>query len=88
MIDDFAIVLTHVLLAIACWRLLARGDLNVDALPETPDLAIPDLAVPEENAAPLPAPALRPAVPSLRLSGGQSSDLSGDAKSRKGGRLA
>ena len=83
MIDDFAIVLTHVLLAIACWRLLARGDLDVNAVPATPDLAIP-----EENAAPLPAPALRPAVPSLRLSGGLSSDPSGDGKSRKGGRLA
>lgn len=34
MIDYFAIALTHGLLALACLRLLARGDLDRDPNPE------------------------------------------------------
>jgi hypothetical protein len=36
MIDLFAIVLTHGLLALAAWRLLLRGDLDRDAEPGPP----------------------------------------------------
>ncbi len=31
MIDYFALALTHGLLALACWRLLLRGDLDSEA---------------------------------------------------------
>ena len=42
MIDTFALALTHCLLILAAWRLLARPDLDdsvapKSALPETPD---------------------------------------------------
>jgi hypothetical protein len=36
MIDLFAIVLTHGLLALAAWRLLSRGDLDGDPEPGPP----------------------------------------------------
>ena len=31
MIDYFALALTHGLLALACWRILLRGELDVEA---------------------------------------------------------
>ena len=40
MIDYFALALTHGLLALACWRILLRGELDVEpakALPTEPD---------------------------------------------------
>ncbi len=42
MIDNIAIGLTHLLLAIAAWRLLRRADLDRDPPPETlADVASP-----------------------------------------------
>ena len=38
MIDNFALVLIHLLLAIAVWRLLTRADLNQD--PDEPDAGL------------------------------------------------
>ena len=36
MIDYFALALTHGLLALACWRILLRADLDVEAPPALP----------------------------------------------------
>ena len=36
MIDNFALGLTHGLMLLAAWRLLARGDLEDDDAPATP----------------------------------------------------
>ena len=36
MIDYFALALTHGLLALACWRILLRADLDVEAPPPAP----------------------------------------------------
>ena len=47
MIDFFALALSHGLLALACWRILLRGDLDAesaaapDAIPVPPPTAIP-----------------------------------------------
>ena len=49
MIDYFALALTHGLLALACWRILLRGDL---------DREVP-VQLPEEEA---PARAARPVM--------------------------
>jgi hypothetical protein len=35
MIDNFAIALTHGLMALAAWRLLSRPDLDDDSAPRT-----------------------------------------------------
>lgn len=35
MIDQFALALSHLLLAVAGWRLLLRADLDVEAEPES-----------------------------------------------------
>ncbi|HEX7753647.1 MAG TPA: hypothetical protein VF440_14760 [Novosphingobium sp.] len=34
MVDNFALLLTHGLLALAAWRLFQRADLDRDAAPE------------------------------------------------------
>ena len=36
MIDNFALGLTHGLMLLAAWRLLARGDLEDDEVPPVP----------------------------------------------------
>jgi hypothetical protein len=36
MIDNFALGLTHGLMLLAAWRLIARGDLEDDEAPRTP----------------------------------------------------
>lgn len=36
MIDHFALALTHGLMLLAAWRLLARADLDRDPAPEPP----------------------------------------------------
>ena len=65
MIDDFAILLTHVLLGVACWRLMARDDLDFDPAPA------PAPAIEQASAEPAPTPAPRPAVPALQPGGGR-----------------
>ena len=47
MIDFFALALTHGLLALACLRILLRGDLDEET-------AAPEAAAPEPPAKPLP----------------------------------
>ncbi|HEV2745971.1 MAG TPA: hypothetical protein VGW34_01565 [Allosphingosinicella sp.] len=42
MIDNFALALSHGLLILAAWRLLARADLDDDAAPEPAPPAKPD----------------------------------------------
>ncbi len=37
MIDYFALALTHGLMLLAAWRLLARADLDHDRAPDRPD---------------------------------------------------
>jgi len=37
MIDYFALALTHAVLALACWRLLLRADLDHEDREEWPD---------------------------------------------------
>lgn len=37
MIDHFALALTHGLMLLAGWRLLARADLNADPAPPAPE---------------------------------------------------
>ena len=70
MIDDFAMLLTHVLLAVTCWRLAARSDLDFNAAPDAP--AAPGPETPADAAAPpVPSPALRPVVPALNIGGGR-----------------
>jgi len=70
MIDDFAILLTHVLLAVTCWRLMARSDLDFDAAPDAPTAPGPE--TPADSAAPpAPPPAVRPVVPALNIGGGR-----------------
>jgi hypothetical protein len=41
MIDNFAIGLTHLLMAIAAWRLLSRADLDTDSASEAGADALP-----------------------------------------------
>ena len=48
MIDAFAIGLTHLLLAIAAWRLVWRPDLDRDPQPQE----LQDPATPDDSAAP------------------------------------
>ena len=42
MVDNLAIALTHLLLALAAWRLVLRDDLACDPAPRAPDEA-PDV---------------------------------------------
>jgi hypothetical protein len=55
-IDTFTLALTHGLMAIALWRLLARPDLDVEGAPEPvrpwikrPTKAAPPIAVDESS---------------------------------------
>jgi hypothetical protein len=41
MIDFFALALSHGLLALACWRILLRGDLDEEKLVVAPDMIGP-----------------------------------------------
>ncbi len=47
MIDNFALVITHALLALALWRLVQRDDLDAD-----PEIAAEPPADPEPEAQP------------------------------------
>ena len=53
MIDFFALALSHGLLALACWRILRRGDLDAESE------AAPD-HIPVPPPAAQPKPGLRP----------------------------
>ena len=51
MIDFFALALSHGLLALACWRILLRGDLDAESA-----------AAPLSDAAPPPATKSKPGL--------------------------
>ena len=46
MIDFFALALTHGLLALACLRILLRGDLDAEAPPQEPTTEPPTKPLP------------------------------------------
>ena len=47
MIDFFALALSHGLLALACWRILRRDDLDEESVAPAPEPAEPPVAKPK-----------------------------------------